>query len=466
MFDGTYRSTRGGVAGLSFDDAVTAGLAPDGGLFVPEAWPQLDRSLLCDPSATFEETALAVATAFAPRYDREAMRSAVDAAYGRFSHPARVPLVQTGPADWVMELFHGPTLAFKDVAMQLLGRLFSNALERTGGRTTVVGATSGDTGGAAIEALAGRPGVEVVMLHPEGRISDVQRRLMTTVHAENIANVAINGSFDDCQQIVKALFADEAFREEVSLGAVNSINWARIMAQAAYYVQAAQRLGGSDPVHFAVPTGNFGDAFAGYVAGRLGANVGRIIIATNENDILDRALRDGVYEPGSAQATISPAMDIQVASNFERMLYEATGREAASVQAAMAALKVDRRFDIPPGALKRMRDHLVSCRVDTEETEEAMRTALAETGMLIDPHTAVGVAAARRARREVRLDGVVVTLATAHPAKFPDIVETATGEKPALPERYCDLFEREERVARLPASTGAVADFVRNRRAG
>jgi len=453
-----YVSTRGGAEPVPFTAALLAGLAPDGGLYVPEERP---APVVASPS--FAETTARVAAAFTDDIDPTVLAGAASAAAASFSHPATTPLVQTGPAAWIMELHHGPTLAFKDVAMQLLGRLFERVLSESGERITIIGATSGDTGGAAIEALKGRSRIDVVMLHPEGRISDVQRRFMTTVEADNIANVAIDGSFDDCQRIVKALLGDPALREEAGLSAVNSINWARIMAQSVYYLQACAALAG-DVVNFSVPTGNFGDALAGWVAKRLGAKVGRIVVATNENDILHRALKAGRYEPGAAKPTISPAMDIQVASNFERILFEALDRDPVETRMLMESLKTKGGFDIPAPALEGLRADFVSARVDRAGTEDEMRRALAETGHLVCPHTAVGLAAARRLGPELE-GGPLVALATAHAAKFPEVVEAATGVRPPLPERYADLYERNERFARLPADEGAVADYVRARAA-
>ncbi len=456
----TYQSTRGGAPACGFEDALLAGLAPDGGLYVPDVWPSLGaiETLRGRP---FAEIAFAVADPFVGDFDRSALMTAIEGAYASFAHPATAPLTQIGPEDFILELHHGPTLAFKDVAMQLLGRLFEHVLAQSGRKLTIIGATSGDTGGAAIEALRDRVGVDVVMLHPEGRISDVQRKLMTTVEAGNIANVAVDGTFDDCQRIVKTLFADEALRQEAGLSAVNSINWARIMAQASYYVSASLALAGG-PVNFAVPTGNFGDALAGWVAKKMGAPVGRILVATNENDILDRALTTGRYQPGTAEATIAPAMDIQVASNFERALFEAADRDAAWVRAAMAALPGE-GFDIPDMALSKLREDFLSARIDRTETEATMRRVLAETRELLCPHSAIGVAAATRLRAQGALEGPVVSLATAHAAKFPEAVAATTGVKPELPERYRDLYELPERIERLPASPDAVAAFVRQR---
>jgi threonine synthase len=462
--DVRYRSTRapsGGEA-RSFGEVLLGGLAPDGGLYLPVSWPRI-AGIEALAGAPFDAVAARVLRAFAPDLSEEAVGEAVEP-YRRFGHPAVTPLVQTGPSDFMLELFHGPTLAFKDVAMQMLGRLFERRLREAGRTMTVVCATSGDTGGAAIEALAGLPSVRVCVLHPEGRISEVQRRLMTTVHAPNVLNAAVDGTFDDCQALVKKMFADEAFRDEVSLGAVNSINWARIVAQAAYYVSSSLALSeGGRTVSYAVPTGNFGDVFAGLVAKRLGAPIGRLIVATNENDILDRALRTGLYEPRPVAATTSPSMDIQVSSNFERLLFEVSDGDDALVRDLMGRQAGGEGFTLPDALRRRIGEEFSSRGASAAEVNEAMRGMLAKTRLLVDPHTACGLVAACAARAE-GLEGPLVTLATAHPAKFPDAVEAATGVRPALPGRLSDLFEREERMIRLPArlaeAQGAVRRFA------
>ena len=450
----TYRSTRGGSSGLSFEDVLLAGLAPDGGLYLPEAWPELPgiRALAGRP---YEEIAAAVLRAFAPGLPEAEIAEACGV-YRAFGHPAVAPLVQTGAEDFVLELWHGPTLAFKDVAMQMLGRLFQRRLEAEGRRMTVVCATSGDTGGAAVHALRGLDRVDLVVLHPEGRISEVQRRFMTTGGAANVANIAVEGTFDDCQAAVKAMFGDGAFRDEVSLGAVNSINWARIVAQSVYYVTSALTLGAENrPVSYVVPTGNFGDVFAGYVAKRMGAPVGRLVVATNDNDILDRTLRTGRHEPRGVAATTSPSMDIEVSSNFERLLYEATGRDAEAVRALMDRANQG-RYDLPADAARAIEAEFSSHRASEAEVDEAMRAPLVPT----DPHTAVGLVAAAKARRD-GLQGPLVTLSTAHPAKFPDAVEAATGDRPALPRRLSGLMEAKEHYARAPNDLAALQQAVR-----
>ena len=458
----TYRSTRGGASGLRFGDVLLEGLAPDGGLYLPDAWPVLDdvAALAGQP---FERVARAVLSLFAPDLPEDDVAFAC-AAYGRdgaFVHPGVAPLVQTGPDDWTLELFRGPTLAFKDVAMQALGRLFERRLAAEGRRMTVVAATSGDTGGAAVAALAGLPSVDLVVLHPKGRISEVQRRFMTTAGASNVANVAVRGTFDDCQAAVKAMFADEGFRDEVSLGAVNSINWARIVAQSVYYVTSSLLLAGTGRApSYVVPTGNFGDVFAGLVARRMGAPVGRLIVATNENDILDRAMRTGDHAPRAVSATPSPSMDIQVSSNFERLLYEASDGDEALVRDLMGRQARGEGFTLPDAMRARIASEFASYRASEAEAAAQMRRGLAETGEAPDPHTGVGLAAAAKARAD-GLTGPLITLATAHAAKFPGETEAATGTRPALPARLSGLMDAEEDYAVLDADLGALMAFVR-----
>jgi threonine synthase len=380
-------------------------------------------------------------------------------AYGSFRHPAVAPLTQYAPNNYLLELFHGPTLAFKDLAMQLLGRLMDHALMTRSERTTVVVATSGDTGGAAVEAFRGRERVDLFVLFPQGRISDVQRRMMTTPAANNIHALAIEGTFDDCQAIVKGLFNHHGFRDQVALSGVNSINWARIMAQAVYYFTAAVALGAPHRgVAFTVPTGNFGDVFAGFVALGMGLPVERLVIATNVNDILARTLATGTYEPRAVIATSSPSMDIQVASNFERILFEAYGRDAKAVRAAMGSLAQSRRFSLTGNALTRLRAVFSANRADEHETAAIIRTTLRETGKLIDPHSAVGVAVAEKETRDLAVPMVV--LATAHAAKFPEAVEAACGVRPRLPDWLAGLTERPERVVTLPADQAAIEHHI------
>ena len=455
----TYVSTRGAAANADFTGALLGGLATDGGLYVPDAWPRLpDLDTL--RGAPFGEVVAAVLTALGAD---EAQAEVARSAYAQFAHPAVAPLVQTGPRDWILELHHGPTLAFKDVAMQLLGRLFAQALARSGTRLSVVCATSGDTGGAAAAALANQPNTTLTILFPDGRISEVQRRFMTTTGAANVACLAVDGTFDDCQAIVKALFADAAFRDEVSLAAVNSINWARIAAQAAYYVSSALALSGSssNPVSFSVPTGNFGDAFAGILAKRMGAPVSRIVVATNENDVLDRALRTGEVAPRPVRATHAPSMDIQVASNFERMIWDASGRNASLVTDLMTRQNRGEVFALPPALRGRIAQEIETHAVDDRAGAARMRETLRTTDLLIDPHTAIGVEAAARARAD-GLEGPLVTLATAHAAKFPGAVRAATNRTPDLPPRREGLMQAEETLTRVPPSAAAVAAAVRD----
>ena len=458
-----YISTRGRAEPAGFADVLLAGLAPDGGLYVPETWPSLTaEAIAAFAGRPYAEVAAAVLGRFTGEaVAAEALEAICAEAYATFAHPAVTPLTELAPGLWLQALHHGPTLAFKDVAMQLLARLYEHVLTRAGAnrRLTVVTATSGDTGGAAVEALRGRSGVNLVVLFPEGRISEVQRRFMTTVDDANVRCAAVAGDFDDCQAVLKRLFADEAFRREVDLSGVNSINWARIAAQCVYYVTAAAALGAPHrPVRFAVPTGNFGDAYAGWVARRMGAPVERIVVATNGNDILARAFETGRYARGAARATQSPAMDIQVASNFERLYFEAVGRDPLETARAFRAFAETGAVDLPPAALAAMRAVFAGVAVDEDETARTMLSVLNETGQLIDPHTAVAVAAARRSAPAAT---PLVVLSTAHPAKFPDAVHGATGVRPEPPAQAAGLMTRPERFDRLPADAESVKAYVR-----
>jgi len=462
-----YISTRGAAPSLGFVDVLLAGLASDGGLYVPEHWPTFTeaelRSLRGKP---YPEVAFTVLKPFiGGEIADEALKTMIDAAYGTFAHKAVVPLKQLDANQWLMELFHGPTLAFKDVAMQLLARLMDHALAQSGRRATIVGATSGDTGGAAIEAFSNSIRTDVFILHPHGRVSDVQRRQMTTVGKANVHNIALEGTFDDAQAHVKAMFADASFRDRVLLSGVNSINWARIMAQTVYYFTSALSLGAPDrPVSFCVPTGNFGDIFAGQVARHMGLPVAGLVIATNVNDILHRTLETGRYEVLGVSPSQSPSMDIQVSSNFERLLFEAAGNDAGEVRRLMEGLKQSGSFTLPDAMLKYIRSGFSSGRTDEAETAATIRQTLAETGELLDPHTAVGYAVARRL---VSADSPMVTLATAHPAKFPDAVAAASGVRPQLPPRLGDLMERKEVFDVLPNDLDTVKDYIGSRtRAG
>lgn len=456
-----YVSTRGRAPVLPFGEAMMAGLAHDGGLYVPEAVPTLaPEEIAALAGLPYEELAHRVMAPFVE--DPEGLRPMIEAAYEGFGHEARAPLVQIGPNHFLLELFHGPTLAFKDFAMQVIGRMFSDALRRSGRRIAIVGATSGDTGSAAIEAFRGLPGVDVFVLFPQGRVSEVQRRQMTTAREPNVHAIAVDGHFDDCQALVKGMFADIAFREEVGLAAVNSINWARVLAQVVYYFAAATALGAPHrAVSFCVPTGNFGDAFAGRIAQRMGLPIERLVVATNRNDILHRCLETGEYRPEGVAPTISPSMDIQVSSNFERALFEAYGGDAEAVSRLMDELREDGGFRVSQGAWQALRETYRSGRASEEETRAAIRRARERTGELLCPHTAVGVHVAEHHMGPEPM----VTLATAHPAKFPDAVEAATGLRPALPPRMADLYDRPERVVALPNALDRVEAHIRETRA-
>lgn len=453
-----YVSTRGAAPALDFEQACLAGLAADGGLYVPETWPQFSKAEIAGLAGlSYVETAVRVMRPFiAGALSDDDLRTLCEQAYGRFAHKAVTPLAQLDERHWVLELFHGPTLAFKDVALQLLGLFFERFLASRDTHLTVVGATSGDTGSAAIDALAGRAKVDIFMLHPHGRVSDVQRRQMTTVRAPNVHNIAIEGNFDDAQALVKAMFADRDFAGRFDLSAVNSINWARLMAQIVYYFYAAVRLGAPErPVAFAVPTGNFGDVFAGYVAAKMGLPIARLIVATNVNDILHRALSAGDYSAGEVTPTAAPSMDIQVSSNFERLLFDL---DPAAVPDQMAAFARDRAMRLTDAQMHGASAIFTSARIDADEMALAMRWACEGSGQVLDPHTAIGLAAARNA--DLPSDVPVVTLATAHPAKFRDAVERATGVRPSLPTRVGSLFEREERFDLLPAELQSIVEYI------
>ena len=457
-----YVSTRGEAPSPGFAEAMLAGLARDGGLYVPETWARLSAEAIAGfAGRSYAEVAIEVIRPFTDESIAVAdLARAAREAYGTFRHPAVAPLTQLGVNTFVLELFHGPTLAFKDLAMQLVARLMDQVLAARGERRTIVVATSGDTGGAAVEAFRDRGQVDLVVLFPRGRISEVQRRMMTTAAAANVSAVAVDGTFDDCQAIVKGLFNHHAFADRVRLSGVNSINWARIVAQAVYYFTAAVALGApARKVAFTVPTGNFGDIYAGYVAQRMGLPVDRLVIATNVNDILARTLATGSYEPREVIATTSPSMDIQVSSNFERLLFEAYDREPGAIRAVMASLAQSRRYTLSARALAYIRASFSAGRADEDEVAATIRTVRRETGNFVDPHTAVGVAVAEK--EELRDPAVpMVVLSTAHAAKFPAAVEAACGVRPALPEWLADLDRRSERVTVLPADQAAVERFV------
>ena len=454
-------STRGEAPALGFADAMLAGLARDGGLYVPESWPRLTgETILGFAGKPYAEVAVEILRLFTadsiPEGDLARMARE---AYGTFRHPAVAPIAQLDANTFALELFHGPTLAFKDVAMQLLARLMDYALAARGDRRTIVVATSGDTGGAAVEAFGDRNQADLIVLFPQGRISAVQRRMMTTANAANVHTVAIDGTFDDCQAIVKAMFNHAAFRDRVRLSGVNSINWARIVAQAVYYFTAAVALGAPRrKIAFTVPTGNFGDIYAGYVAARLGLPLDRLIVATNVNDILTRTLATGTYELRDVTPTTSPSMDIQVASNFERLLFDAYDRDGHAVRTLMNSLAQARRFSLSAEALSQIRALFSAGRADEDEVAATMRAVRRETGNFVDPHTAVGIAVAEKETRDPAVPMVV--LSTAHAAKFPEAVEAACGARPQLPEWLSDLNQRPERVTALPADQSAVERFV------
>ena len=456
-----YISTRGQAAPVGFVDAVLAGLAPDGGLYVPETWPTFtDAEIAAFAGQPYADVAAAVIGAFAgDEIPKDELLEMCREAYATFNHPAVVPLVQLSPGAFLAELFHGPSLAFKDVAMQILARLYDHVLGRQSRTQTILCATSGDTGGAAVEAFRGRKNVKVVALFPEGRISEVQRRFMTAAVEPNVACVAVAGTFDDCQAIVKQAFQDQVLRQAVDLSGVNSINFARIAAQAVYYFTSAVALGAPHrPVSFCVPSGNFGDAFAGYVASRMGLPIGRIVVATNSNDILAHAFEDGRYVRGQVTPTISPAMDIQSASNFERLYFESVEREPVETARAFEAFATAGAIDIPPKAFQAMRGMFRGVAVSEDETRRTIVATLNETGELIDPHTAVAVAALKRVPD---VPGPVVVLSTAHAAKFPEDVAQASGVTPALPRGALDLADRPERFDRLPAEPETIKEYVR-----
>ncbi len=457
-----YISTRGQAPEVSFPDVLLTGLARDGGLYVPSVWPRLSHDDLRGLARLpYPEAAARILLPFMDGIGGDELAAMTQAAYAGFSDPAIAPLRQLSEGHWLLELFHGPTLAFKDVAMQLLGRLFDRELARRQQRITILGATSGDTGSAAIEACRDREAIDLFILHPEGRVSEVQRRQMTTVLSENVHNIAIQGTFDDCQALLKGAFNDLAFRDEVSLSAVNSINWARVVAQVVYYIAAAVAVGAPDrKLSFAVPTGNFGCVFAGYGAVQMGLPVEKLIVATNRNDILHRFFQTGAYRREDVVATQSPSMDIQVASNFERLLFDLSGRDGAVVRQQMAAVAEQGGFQVSGEALRRAREIFLSHRVDEAATTATIREVYRECGIAIDPHTAVGL----RAARDLLPDGPVITLATAHPAKFPDAVEKACGVRPPLPEHMADLYERQERYAVLANDLAALQDHIRRLR--
>ena len=455
-----FVSTRGQAPALGFSDAVLAGLASDGGLYVPASWPQIGADEIASfAGKPYAEVAYAIISRFTgDEIPAVRLKAIIEEAYATFRHPSVTPLVELEPGHFVLELFHGPTLAFKDVAMQFLSRIMDHILAERGLRATIVGATSGDTGSAAIEAFRGRDTTDIFILHPKGRTSEVQRRQMTTVLDENVHNIALEGTFDDCQDAVKAMFNNHGFRDRVRLSGVNSINWGRIVAQIVYYFTAAVSLGAPHrKVSFTVPTGNFGDIFAGYCARQMGLPIDKLVIATNANDILRRTLETGRYEMTGVAPTISPSMDIQISSNFERLLFESAGRDASAVNRMMAALKQSRGFDLPEQSIAAIRRDFAAGTTDEADTRRVISETQKASAYLLDPHTAVGVGVARQQPHS----GVpMITLATAHPAKFPAAVAEASGIEPALPAWLADLYERPERVTVLANDQRQIEDFI------
>ena len=462
-----YVSTRGAAPSLGFCDALLAGLGRDGGLYVPRKWPSMSKKEIRNlRGKSYQDVAFEVLYRFTGgEIPADKFKAMIDDAYSTFRHPAVVPLTQTGPNTFVLELFHGTTLAFKDVAMQLLARLMDYTLTERGERATIVGATSGDTGGAAIDAFAGRERTDIFILFPNGKVSPVQQRQMTTSTASNVHALAINGNFDDCQTLVKEMFNDVKFRDGVKLSGVNSINWARIMAQVVYYFTASLSLGGPDrKVSFTVPTGNFGDIFAGYVAKKMGLPIDKLVIATNDNDILARTLKTGRYEMRGVKPTTSPSMDIQISSNFERLLFEAYDRDSAAVKSSMDGLKQSGAFEIPEKALKFIKKDFRAGRATEKQVAATIRDTLEKTGYLIDPHTATGVFVAEKHEKPAT---PMVVLSTAHPAKFPAAVKSACAIDPALPVWLADIMNREERFDILDAELKVVESFIgKHARAG
>ena len=455
-----YISTRGQAPELTFEDAMLTGLARDGGLYVPETIPQLSTDdIKAMAGKSYEEIAFQVMRPFVgDTFSDDDFKGIIERAYKGFGHAARAPLVQLDHGHYLLELFHGPTLAFKDFAMQLIGQLFQTALSRRQERVTIVGATSGDTGSAAIEAFRGLENVDVFIMYPHGRISEVQRRQMTTPSESNVHALAMDGDFDDCQARLKDMFNDFEFRDGVRLAGVNSINWARVLAQVVYYFSSAVSVGAPDrKVSFTVPTGNFGDIFAGYIAKRMGLPIDRLVVATNQNDILHRCLSGQGYHKGETSPSISPSMDIQVSSNFERALFDAYDRDGNAVSQLMDELKQG-GFDVSQGAIEILQSHFDSGRASEEETSSTITETLKTSGELLCPHSAIGV---KVANDQPASETPMITLATAHPAKFPDAVEAASGIRPPLPARMADLYERDERVTRIANNLDALKDHIK-----
>ena len=456
-----YISTRGCAPKLSFDEVVLAGLASDGGLFVPETIPMLSMAeIVAMQQLSYPELAYNIISRFTGNTIAASdLKNIINEAYKSFRHAAVAPIKQLNSNTYVLELFHGETLAFKDFALQFLGRLLEQMLTKKGQKATIIGATSGDTGSAAIAGCRGRKNMEIFIMYPHGRVSDVQRLQMTTILDKNVHNIAVDGSFDDCQDIVKTLFSDEKFREKHNLTAVNSINWARILAQIVYYFYAALRLGSpARAISFSVPTGNFGDIFAGYIAKKMGLPIDQLIIATNRNDILARTLATGTYGLSEVEPSLSPSMDIQISSNFERLLFDLYDRDGAKLADLMANFKAKKKLELSPLALSRLRSEFAATSASDEETKATIKECYEVTGELLDPHTAVGLCAGNKARNNSKTP--LVILATAHPAKFPDAVESASGVRPKLPHHLKDLFAREEKFTRLANDASVVKEFI------
>lgn len=456
-----YVSTRGKAPVLSFDDVLLSGLARDGGLYVPETWPQFTPDeIRAFKGLSYEELAFQIMKPFVTDAVSDAdLKNILADAYSHFDHAEIAPMKKIGDNEWLLELFHGPTLAFKDMAMQFLGPMFDHVLKARGERVTIVGATSGDTGSAAIEACRGRDAIDIFILFPDGRVSDVQRCQMTTVDAGNVHCIALDGTFDDCQDMLKAMFNDQPFRDGFNLSAVNSINWARIVAQIVYYFWAALKVGAPDQsVTFSVPTGNFGNVFAGYAARKIGLPVSKFIIGSNSNDILTRFFDTGTMEMSGVHPTISPSMDIQVSSNFERLLFDLYDCDGEEVAALIDGFRNNGSFAVDPAKMSKAKEVFEGARFSDTETQEMINTVHTECGELLDPHSAIGVAAGRMQRQDTSIP--IIELATAHPAKFPGAVEQASGIRPALPSRLADLLERPEKVTALSNDLGVVQGFI------
>ena len=456
-----YISTRGKAPTLSFQDAVLAGLASDGGLYLPDHIPEFSMAEIdAMQGMSYPELAYVVISRFVDESIAPSdLKHIIDEAYKTFRHSAVAPLKQLDAHTFVLELFHGPTLAFKDFALQFLGHLLDHILSGRKQKAVVIGATSGDTGSAAIAGCQGRENMDIFILHPKGRVSDVQRKQMTSVLDKNVHNIAIEGTFDDCQDIVKTLFNDAAFREKHNLSAVNSINWARILAQVVYYFYSAVSLGApAKTVSFAVPTGNFGDIYAGHIARRMGLGIEQLIIGTNRNDILARCVATGTYSMEGVEPTISPSMDIQISSNFERLLFDLYDHDGAEIAQMMTKFRAEKKLTLSPLVWNRLKAEFTAASISDDETKKTIQTTFNVTGELLDPHTAVGLAAGRRARKKSTTP--LIVLATAHPAKFPDAVKSASGVHPDLPPHLKNLFSLEERFDTLPNDAAKVKEFI------